>query len=97
MRRRSSDTSPRGEQRQPGVGGTFRSDVPHGPGPAGLADSRRGYFRAMTNPAIRSQPTGDVDIAVPDDEEQASPSGQSEPEPSVDPANLDHPEELMGE
>ncbi len=51
----------------------------------------------MTNPAIRSQPTGDVDIAVPDDEEQASPSAQSEPEPSVDPANLDHPEELMGE
>ncbi len=51
----------------------------------------------MTNPAIRSQPTGDVDIAVPDDEEQASPSGRSEPEPSVDPANSDHPEELMGE
>jgi len=51
----------------------------------------------MTNPAIRLQPTGGVDIAVPDDEEQASPSGRSEPEPSVDPANLDHPEELMGE
>ncbi len=66
-------------------------------GRPGLADSRRGYFRAMTNPAIRQQPTGDVDIAVPDDEEQASPSGQAEPEPSVDPANLDHPEELMGE
>ncbi len=51
----------------------------------------------MTNPAIHPQPNDNVDIAVPDDEEQASPSGKSEPEPSVDPANLDHPEELMGE
>ncbi len=55
------------------------------------------YFRAMTNPAIHPQPNEDVDIAVPDDEELASSSGKSEPEPSVDPANLDHPEELMGE
>jgi DNA-binding Lrp family transcriptional regulator len=80
-----------------GFGAGAGSDAPKAAARPGLADSRRGYFRAMTNPAIRSQPTGDVDIAVPDDEEQTSPSGQSEPEPSVDPANLDHPEELMGE
>lgn len=53
----------------------------------------------MTNPAIRSQPNGDVDIAVPDDDVEAQEADRSgsEPEPTVDPANLDHPEELMGE
>lgn len=53
----------------------------------------------MTDPAIRTQPNGDVDIELPDDEAQAIADGEStpEPEPSVDPANLDHPEELMGE
>ena len=53
----------------------------------------------MSNPAIRPQPNGDVDIVVPDDEADALVEGEGtpEPEPSVDPANLDHPEELMGE
>jgi len=50
----------------------------------------------MTNPAIRSQPNGDVDIAVPYDEVEAS-VNEAAPEPTVDPDNLDHPEELMGE
>ncbi|HSP39519.1 MAG TPA: hypothetical protein VLR26_17405 [Frankiaceae bacterium] len=51
------------------------------------------------NPAIRPQPNGDVDIAVP--EEQASEVAQNpeetSPEASTNPENLDHPEELMGE
>jgi len=53
----------------------------------------------MTNPAIRPQPNGDVDIALPTEEAQALVDGDADPqpEPSVDPANLDHPEELMGE
>lgn len=59
----------------------------------------------MTNPAIRSQPNGDVDIAVPDEATEASAEAGTgvgseaapSPEPSVDPENLDHPEELMGE
>lgn len=53
----------------------------------------------MTNPAIRPQPNGDVDISVPEDDAKAlaEGAGESQPEPSVDPDNLDHPEELMGE
>jgi hypothetical protein len=53
----------------------------------------------MSNPAIRPQPNGDVDIAVPSEQAQQLANGEAEPspEPSVDPANLDHPEELMGE
>jgi hypothetical protein len=53
----------------------------------------------MTNPAIRPQPNGDVDISLPADEAQDVVNGDTatNPEPSVDPANLDHPEELMGE
>ncbi len=56
----------------------------------------------MTNPAIQPQPNGDVDISVPSDESEAPVTDGAEhdgpgPEPSVDPANLDHPEELMGE
>ncbi len=53
------------------------------------------------NPAIRQQPNGDVDIAVPDakaDEVAAKdPSDAAAPEASTNPENLDHPEELMGE
>ena len=53
----------------------------------------------MSNPAIQPQPNGDVDIVVSDDQaaEQAADHEGAEPEPSVDPANLDHPDELMGE
>jgi hypothetical protein len=53
----------------------------------------------MSNPAIRPQPNGDVDIAIPAEKvvELANGSSEPEPEPSVDPDNLDHPEELMGE
>lgn len=53
----------------------------------------------MSNPAIRPRPNGDVDIVVTDEQaDQLSVSTDpAEPEPSVDPANLDHPEELMGE
>jgi hypothetical protein len=53
----------------------------------------------MTNPAIHPQPNGDVDIAVPDEQARALSEGekQTSPEPSVDPDNLDHPEEAMGE
>jgi hypothetical protein len=53
----------------------------------------------MSNPAIHPQPNGDVDIAVPDEQAAALINGdeQSAPEPSVDPENLDHPEELLGE
>jgi hypothetical protein len=53
----------------------------------------------MSNPAIRPQPNGDVDISLPDKDAQAIADGEGDvqPEPSVDPANLDHPEELMGE
>jgi hypothetical protein len=51
------------------------------------------------NPAIRQQPNGDVDIAVPDEEAKdvAQNPDKTEPEPSTNPENLDHPEELMGE
>jgi hypothetical protein len=53
------------------------------------------------NPAIRQQPNGDVDIAVPDekaDEVAAQdPADTAAPEASTNPENLDHPEELMGE
>lgn len=62
-----------------------------------------GYGAAVTdsasNPAIRPQPNGDVDIAVPDEQADALARGEQEssPEPSVDPANIDHPEELGGE
>ena len=51
------------------------------------------------NPAIHKQPSGDVDIDVPERQARAAESGelQSEPDLSTDPANLDHPEELMGE
>jgi hypothetical protein len=59
-----------------------------------------GTVRGMSdNPAIRQQPNGDVDIAVPDDEArevQQNPE-QTAPEASTNPENLDHPEELMGE
>jgi hypothetical protein len=53
----------------------------------------------MSNPAIHPQPNGDVDIAVPDEQAEALLKGdeESESEPSVDPENLDHPEELLGE
>ena len=58
-----------------------------------------GYWPKMTNPAIRPEPNGDVNIALPDEDTQAMANADSDPhpEPSVDPANLDHPEELMGE
>jgi hypothetical protein len=48
------------------------------------------------NPAIHKQPSGDVDIDVP---ERRARAGESERETdlSTDPENLDHPEELMGE
>jgi hypothetical protein len=51
------------------------------------------------NPAIHKQPSGDVDIDVPERLERAVGSGelQTGPEPSTDPDNLDHPEELVGE
>ncbi len=53
----------------------------------------------MTNPAIRPRPNGDVDIALPAAKTQELLEGDADPqpEPSVDPDNLDHPEELMGE
>jgi len=54
----------------------------------------------VSNPAIRPQPNGDVDIALPAEQVGELASGEAgapEPEPSVDPDNLDHPEELMGE
>jgi hypothetical protein len=59
----------------------------------------------MGNPAIRPQPNGDVDIAVPDSDNRSETSLDETsdreqgpgPEPSVHPENLDHPEELMGE
>jgi len=53
----------------------------------------------MSNPAIHPQPNGDVDIAVPDEQAKALLKGEEEttPEPTVDPDNLDHPEELLGE
>jgi hypothetical protein len=53
----------------------------------------------MSNPAIRQQPNGNVDISVPDEQvdELANAADGDQPEPSVDPENLDHPEELMGE
>jgi hypothetical protein len=53
----------------------------------------------MTNSAISRQPNGDVDIALTDEEAQAiaNSKGEPKPEPSVDPDNLDHPEELLGE
>ena len=53
----------------------------------------------MSNPAIRPQPNGDVDIGVPAEQAHELASGpvDSKPEPTVDPENLDHPEELMGE
>lgn len=52
------------------------------------------------NPAIRQQPNGDVDIAVPDEKADAvaqDPEAGAAPEASTNPENLDHPEELMGE
>jgi hypothetical protein len=51
------------------------------------------------NPAIRQQPNGDVDIAVPDDDASnvAAEEAETAPEASTNPENLDHPEELMGE
>jgi hypothetical protein len=51
------------------------------------------------NPAIHKQPSGDVDIDVPERQSRAVESGelQTGPDLSTDPANLDHPEELMGE
>ncbi len=54
---------------------------------------------AASNPAIRPQPNGDVDITLPDEQADALTRGEekAEPEPSVDPANIDHPEEAMGE
>jgi hypothetical protein len=53
----------------------------------------------MSNPAIVPQPNGDVDIVVPEDKAEEIANGEADPkpEPSVDPDNLDHPEELMGE
>ena len=53
----------------------------------------------MTNPAIRRHPNGDVDIAIPDEQAGALARGeqQSAPEPTVDPENIDHPEEVLGE
>jgi hypothetical protein len=51
------------------------------------------------NPAIHKKPSGDVDIDVPERQARAAATGDVEthPEPSTDPDNLDHPEELMGE
>jgi hypothetical protein len=51
------------------------------------------------NPAIRQQPNGDVDIAVPEEqaEDVAQDPSQTSKEASTNPDNLDHPEELMGE
>jgi hypothetical protein len=53
----------------------------------------------MSNPAIHPQPNGDVDIEIPAEEKAELKAGNREPqrEASVDPDNLDHPEELMGE
>ena len=53
----------------------------------------------MTNPAIHPKPNGDVGITVPDDQVQSLLEGKTEtaPEPTVDPDNLEHPEELKGE
>ena len=53
----------------------------------------------MSNPAIRPRPNGDVDIVVTDQQvnDLSDAAEALGPEPSVDPANLDHPEELMGE
>lgn len=53
----------------------------------------------MSNPAIHPRPNGDVDIEVPTDEAEALIRGEekAEPEPSVDPENIDHPEWAMGE
>jgi hypothetical protein len=45
----------------------------------------------MSNPAIRPQPNGDVDIAIPAEKavELANGSPDPNPEPSVDPDNSD--------
>ncbi|HEX4432110.1 MAG TPA: hypothetical protein VHZ96_22760 [Frankiaceae bacterium] len=53
----------------------------------------------MSNPAIRPQPNGDVDIELPDKLAEALERGEekAEPEPTMDPANIDHPEEALGE
>ena len=62
-----------------------------------------GYGAAVTdsasNPAIRPQSNGDVDIELPEEQADALVRGeeQSSPEPSVGPANIDHPEEVGGE
>jgi hypothetical protein len=54
---------------------------------------------AASNPAIRPQPNGDVDITLPNELADALTRGEEDasPEPSVDPANIDHPEEMGGE
>jgi hypothetical protein len=53
----------------------------------------------MTNPAVHPRPDKDTDVAIADDEKQALKEGRERPgpEPSVDPKNLEHPEELGGE
>jgi hypothetical protein len=64
-----------------------------------LPEGKEGYEGAMSNPAIHPQPNGDVDISVPDEQAEALIRGEekSSPEPTVDPENLDHPEEVLGE
>jgi hypothetical protein len=53
----------------------------------------------MSNRSVHPQPNGDIDIEVPTDEKVELATGHRQPEreASVDPENLDHPEELMGE
>ncbi len=53
----------------------------------------------MTNPEVQPRTDKDTDITIADDELLALKEGREGPgpEPSVDPRNLDHPEELGGE
>ena len=53
----------------------------------------------MSEPSIHPAPNGDVDISVDDAEVAKLARGEQEshPEPSVDPRNIEHPEEVLGE
>ena len=65
----------------------------------GVFSVTAGWVDGMTNSVAGPQPNGDVGIALYIEEAQAVAHGEGElkPEPTVDPANLDHPEELFGE